>query len=103
VSNGNGKVAGVVEQGLSKVRRFWLVKARKDYVSGQKVRRTGECARCALCCRVLFRCPFLNDNTCSIYHSRFEQCKAFPIDARDIDLIRQMDGKCGFGFTEDAR
>ena len=103
MGNGNGKVEGVVEQGLSKVHRFWLVKVRKAYVSGQKVRRTGECARCALCCKVLFQCPFLDGSTCKIYLKRFEQCKAFPIDPRDINLIRQMNGKCGFGFTEDAR
>jgi len=79
------------------------VKTKKNYVKANLALREGECARCALCCKVFFRCPFLIDNTCKIYESRFEQCRAFPIDPRDIDLVTHMGGECGFGFGKKSR
>jgi len=99
----SGHKAGLIEQGISKLRRFWLAKARKSYVSRQVARRKGECLRCAVCCAVCFRCPFLADNTCKIYDKRFEQCRMFPIDAKDVDLIKRMGGKCGFTFEDNGK
>ena len=58
-------------------------------------RRRGECLRCACCCKILFRCPFLAGNTCLIYERRFEQCRMYPIDERDLASV---DGNCGFHF-----
>ncbi len=91
----------MLEQGWSKVRRFLLVKFRGKYVKERLTLRAGECGRCTLCCKVFFRCPFLVDNKCRIYGVRFEQCKAFPIDREDLDLVTRMGGKCGFSFGGD--
>ena len=97
----NGQGGSLIAQAISKMRRFWLVKAHWEYVEAQRELRTGECARCGRCCAVFFRCPFLSGNTCVIYGKRFHQCRAFPIDARDTELIRRMGGKCGFEFRDE--
>ena len=102
ISNGNGKTA-LIDQGLSKIRRLWLVKARRTYVRRRRSNRKGECVRCAMCCKLLLHCPFLRENRCAIYDNRFDQCKAFPIDEKDIALICKMGGKCGFFFGDNAR
>jgi len=96
------KRPGLVRQGLSKLRRFWLVKARPGYVRRQLELREGECARCGLCCRIMFRCPHFDGEGCDNYENRYEQCRAFPIDSRDTDLIREMGGECGFRFKRRA-
>jgi len=87
-----------VTQGWSKIRRFLLVKTRPGYVKTSAGLRQGECGRCAACCKIFLHCPYLVDNTCRIYETRFEQCRAFPIDPKDIELIRRMGGACGFTF-----
>jgi len=100
ISKGNGATT-LIDQGFSKLRRFWLVKARKTYVRKRRTCRKGQCARCAMCCRVFLHCPFLHENTCTVYHKRFDQCKAFPIDERDVALIRKMGGRCGYSFRNE--
>jgi hypothetical protein len=83
-------------QGWSKLRRFYLSVWRPELVSQGHLLRVGECHRCGHCCRILFRCPFLKgNNECRIYGQRFEQCRNFPIEPRDIELL---DGQCGFSF-----
>jgi Fe-S-cluster containining protein len=76
------------------------VKFRRDYVLSSRQRRRGECRRCGTCCRVFAKCTFLSGNTCRIYGIRFDQCRAFPIDTSDIELVRDMGGECGFWFEE---
>ncbi len=100
IDNNRQKTAGVFKQGWSKLRRFWLVTARKGYVRRQLALREGQCNRCGLCCQILFRCPYFDGVGCKIHGKHFSQCKAFPIDTRDIELIRQMGGECGFSFKE---
>ncbi|MCD6404511.1 MAG: phosphatidylserine decarboxylase family protein [Planctomycetes bacterium] len=100
IDNNGHKTAGVFRQGWSKLRRFWLVTARRGYVRRHLALREGQCNRCGLCCRILFRCPYFDGTGCKIHGNHFSQCKAFPIDKRDIDLIRQMGGECGFSFKE---
>lgn len=90
--------ASRVEQALSKLRRYWLSKARKGYIAHQLTLRQGECLRCARCCSIFFKCPFLVDNACKIYGVRFKQCRTFPIDGRDVKLIGKLGGKCGYTF-----
>ncbi|HEX9638969.1 MAG TPA: hypothetical protein VGB99_15670 [Acidobacteriota bacterium] len=83
-------------QGWSKIRRFYLSNLRRELVDRKHMLRVGECHRCGHCCRILFRCPFLKgNNECRIYGSRFEQCRNFPIEPRDIELL---DGRCGYSF-----
>lgn len=97
------KRAVLFQEGVSKLRRFWLVKARRMYVKSSISHRNGSCVRCGKCCKVLFRCPFLRGNTCAIYETRFEQCRAFPIDRNDVALIRKMGGRCGFSFSDNGK
>ena len=99
-NNGEGRFTGLLAQGWSKLSRFWLVKARRGYVVANRAKRSGECRRCGTCCRVFVKCIFLAGNSCRIYGLRFDQCRAFPIDTNDIDLVRDMGSKCGFEFEE---
>ena len=84
-------------QGLGKLRRFVLSKARRRYIEQAKARRRGECKRCGSCCSIMFKCPHLLDgNRCAIYGKRFEQCAHFPIDERDL---RFLEDTCGYHFV----
>ncbi|MCZ6634293.1 MAG: hypothetical protein O7G87_12875 [bacterium] len=77
-----------------KIRRFWLVRFRKTYVTQQIAYRQGECNQCGNCCEILFQCPFLirvedGSSMCSIYENRPGQCAAFPINEKclsDVDF-----------------
>jgi phosphatidylserine decarboxylase len=94
---------GPVRQFYSKLRRFWLVKARSVYVDRSIALREGECLRCGRCCWIAFRCPHYDGAGCKIHGRHYEQCKAFPIDRRDTELIRRLGGRCGFTFNGAAR
>ncbi len=90
------------EQGIGKMRRFWLVWFRKAYVAQQVERRQGECNQCGNCCELLFKCPFLiksetGDTLCSIYENRPQQCAAFPIDKR---CLSEVDFDCTYTFLQ---
>ena len=79
------------------VRRFLLVHFRAGYVRRQAELRSGECSRCGKCCRILYRCPMLAEgNHCQIYGKRPQQCRQFPIDARDLKDVPE----CSFRFPE---
>ena len=87
-------------QARGKVRRFLLVKFRKDYVAGQINARQGECKQCGNCCEILFRCPLLirgEDGTtwCSIYDNRPGQCAAFPVDRQ---CLAEVEFDCSYSF-----
>jgi hypothetical protein len=91
-----------------KVRRFYLHQFRRRYVEEQVAKRQGDCGRCAACCKLLFRCPFLDDSgplpTCSIHDRRPDNCRFFPIDPRDLadrDLVDPTN-PCGFSFPDAA-
>lgn len=74
------------------VRRFYLTHFHQDYVETQKERRLGECARCGTCCKIVFDCPYLEeDNECTVYEERALQCRAFPIDERDIEEVPECE------------
>ncbi|MFH0965093.1 MAG: hypothetical protein V2A58_13925 [Planctomycetota bacterium] len=78
-----------------KLRRYLDCALRPGKVRAALERRRGQCRRCARCCSILFRCPFLAGNTCLIYEKRFEQCRMYPIDPRDLASV---DEECGFYF-----
>lgn len=66
--------------------------------------RKGDCGRCAACCKLLFKCPFLDESgpiaSCSIHDRRPDNCKFFPIDPRDLadrDFV-DPENPCGFFF-----
>ena len=83
-----------------KIRRFWLVHFRKQYVQTQLLIRQGDCQQCGSCCNLLFTCPTLTkQGKCLVYGAcRPSVCKVFPIDQRDIEEIRLCGGDCGYRF-----
>lgn len=88
-----------------KIRRFFLIKFRPEYVKKQLEIRQGECFQCGKCCVFLYRCPFLRGSgrkiRCQIYHSfRPQQCKLFPIDERDL---QEISGACGYSFPKERK
>ncbi len=91
------RIAGLVLQTWSKARRFWLVRARPGYVRKNLALRVGQCRRCDRCCSIAFRCYNYNGG-CSIHGAHYRQCKAFPIDRRDTELIRKLGVECGYSF-----
>ena len=83
-----------------KVKRFLLVKLRPAAMRASVSRRKGECRRCGACCSIAFRCPSLRErNQCAIYETRYEQCRWFPIDARDLKYLGDT---CGFYFEDET-
>jgi hypothetical protein len=99
------KVKAKMDQGVGKLRRFAIARVREKYVLRMQQDRMGECRRCGLCCRLLFKCPFLQglpDGTCScsIHNQRPDNCRLFPIDERDLRERDSVDGQvpCGYRF-----
>jgi hypothetical protein len=87
-------------EGWAKLRRFLIVRLRKEHVRRMQELRRGECLRCGACCTVMIRCPHLEgDNKCTIYETRPTQCRMFPIDVRDL---RGRFSACGFYFVTEA-
>ena len=86
----------------NKIRRYLLCKTDKGYITKQMEERFGDCLQCGRCCRLIYRCPFLMGSgshiKCLIYHKgRPEQCRAFPIDNRDL---MDVDFRCGYFFLK---
>jgi tetratricopeptide (TPR) repeat protein len=95
--------------GLGKLRRFYLHMFNRDYLRRNHARRKGECRRCGLCCELMFTCPYLEgsngDTSCACHGTRWDNCKIFPVDERDLaDRDRVSDdGPCGFRFDPPMR
>jgi hypothetical protein len=93
-------ITHVKRQASGKVRRFLQVQFRPQQVEALLTRRQGECDRCGDCCKILFRCPFLThdangDSLCRIYQYRFEQCRHYPIQPRDLAEVT----RCSYTFA----
>lgn len=89
---------GPLGQAWGKVRRFLIVHFTPGHVHRMLSRRRGACRRCGACCELLFRCPHLRGaNACSIYISRYLQCRLFPLDERDV---AEVTSGCGFWFED---
>lgn len=85
-----------LEEGVGKLRRFYLVHFQEDYVRAQLELRRGECNRCGDCCSIMFKCPHLDDeNNCAVYECRYKQCAVFPIEPRDLKFLRH---RCSYYF-----
>jgi hypothetical protein len=87
-----------------KLRRFIISHAFPGYMKRSHARRLGECGRCGVCCKLLFKCNRLSfDNgepRCDIHHRRSNNCRNFPIDERDLrdrDIINPR-VPCGYSF-----
>ncbi|MDI6783345.1 MAG: hypothetical protein QME64_04510 [bacterium] len=88
-------MASKILEAKGKFRRLWISHLQKRYMQTMHPHRVGECQRCTRCCKLLFHCPFLINNKCTIYDRRFAPCRAFPIDKRDL---AEVDNLCGFKF-----
>lgn len=86
----------------NKLRRFWLIHFRNEYVQRRLLTRRGACHQCGTCCNLLFTCPMLTkQEKCFIYnYCRPQACKTFPIDQRDIDEVELCGGHCGYLFEK---
>ncbi len=64
---------------------------------------SGGCRSCGASCKLLFQCPHWDQRSslCSVYEDRPSICRLFPITPEDIadrDLVRGINGPCGFDF-----
>ena len=61
--------------------------------------RKGECTRCGACCKILVRCPFLDEvdgeYNCQIYGQHFAQCQIYPLVPKDLE---EVEAECGYYF-----
>jgi hypothetical protein len=88
-----------------KLRRFYLLSFRPNYVEKSLKRRVGECHRTGSCCKLAFTCPWFGWlerlPICRNYTRRLRNCTTFPIDDRDIrdrDIVNPQE-TCGFSFS----
>src|SRR5262249_6557087 len=91
---GYRKIAGLLytRHSYGAIRRYVLSKLLPDKIlyRWQPYKR-GECNRCGLCCKIVYRCPFFHEHehatACMIYTSprHFPSaCVVFPIDPIDL-------------------
>ena len=87
-----------------KVRRFYYGIFCQDYIERSHARRGGECIRCGACCKLMFRCPHLEEDgdvsSCRKHEIKWKNCRVFPIDEADLadrDII-SPEVKCGYYF-----
>ena len=101
-----GRIRFRLRQALGKARRFFRANIYTRKNEELLARRQGECTRCGACCKILIRCPFLVEKpenapgdiySCSIYGSRFNQCRLYPIVPKDLLDVEE---ECGYTFAE---
>jgi len=85
---------------VGKIRRFFTVHFRKEYVGEQLAARSGECHQCGTCCNFSLACPLLTrDRLCLAYGKcRPKACRVFPVDEKDLADVKACGGKCGYSF-----
>ncbi len=85
-----------------KVRRFFRASVFTMENERLLAMRRGECTRCGACCKILLRCPFLDEvdgqYSCSIYGKHFAQCQIFPLVPKDL---KELEEPCGYHFETD--
>lgn len=91
---------------FGKIRRFYYHMFSKGYILKNKKRRVGNCIRCGTCCKLLFKCPFLDETAtpikCKIHQNRPMNCRVFPIDEKDIQDRNLINPNvpCGYSFKQ---
>ena len=93
------------KQATGKFRRFFRANLYKKENPQLLARREGECTRCGACCKILFKCPFLIEDTskaagqveysCSIYGRYPNQCQLYPLMPKDLE---EIEVPCGYTF-----
>jgi hypothetical protein len=103
---GKLSVSQRLAHGLGKIRRVYYWTVRKEYILRSHARRRGECVRCGACCKLMFRCPWLDESgalpVCVRHETRPMNCRVYPIDEADLadrDVI-MPDKKCGYSFIQ---
>jgi hypothetical protein len=46
----------------------------------------------AACCKLGYSCPFLKNDNCGIYKYRVRNCRVFPANKQDLNLVKN----CGY-------
>jgi hypothetical protein len=93
-----------IRLGIGKLRRMYLHTMHREYIRRNLARRRGECRRCGACCKLMYACPYLDQNgkeaSCVRHHLRWWNCRIFPVDERDLrDRDMVANGKsCGYHF-----
>jgi len=92
----------------SATRRWIFTKILPDKVLYRwKPHRRGDCNRCGLCCKIVFRCPFFYEDeqttACMIYTSEKHApppCLVFPSDPGDLAEVQReiLPAPCPFYF-----
>ena len=97
-------IALMTLQARGKLRRFVQAKILKQDPAPLLAKRQGDCNRCGACCKILFKCPFLIEDTsqpgqvlysCSIYGKYPNQCQLYPLVPKDLEEIEEP---CGYTF-----
>lgn len=89
-----------VIEGWGKVRRFVAIRLMPGRTARNLARRRGQCRLCGTCCKLLFKCPFLDDcERCKVYTKRADQCALFPMSPRDLKFLEHT---CGFYFADEG-
>ena len=93
------------KQATGKVRRFFRANLYTKDNATLLARRQGECTRCGACCKILFKCPFLIEDSsteagrivysCAIYGKYPNQCQLYPLMPKDLEEIEEP---CGYTF-----
>jgi hypothetical protein len=104
------KIVGLLytDHSYGAIRRWALPKVLPEKILNRwQPYRKGECNRCGLCCKIVYRCPFFvedgNGTACAIYtdpkHSP-PACVVFPIDPKDIQEVQRQiaPAPCPFHF-----
>ena len=85
-----------------KIRRYFRSNIYTSDNEQLLAQRKGECTRCGACCKILLKCPFLEESegeyNCSIYGNHFAQCRIFPLVPKDLEEIEEP---CGYYFESD--
>jgi len=91
-------------QATGKLRRFFRANLYTKENPALLARREGECTRCGACCKILFKCPFLIEESeqkdqvrysCAIYGKYPNQCQLYPLAPKDLEEIEEP---CGYTF-----
>jgi hypothetical protein len=87
-------------QVLRKTRRAFLGNFRSEYVqkSVQETRK-GDCNHCGLCCKLIYKCPFVGHDKAGLSYCRIygiirpASCRNYPFDVIDSEIA-----ECSYSF-----
>ncbi len=89
---------------IQKIKRHIYVYLFPARVEKQLEQRQGSCLQCGRCCKLVFKCPVLDENIsssrCRIYQQRSKVCRQFPISEADL---KDVDYLCGYSFKGEVK